>query len=146
MKIIKATLNELEPLVQLFNGYRTFYLQKDDIEKATAFLKERIELKESVIFMAQSDEGEWMGFVQLYPVFSSVSMQRSWLLNDLFVHQNHRKKGIGEALINAGKELCATTPAKGLLLETGADNYPAQALYEKLGFHKEESLFYFWKK
>ena len=146
MKIIQATQNELEPLVLLFNGYREFYGQPADLEGAKAFLKERLDLKESVIYLAQSEAGKWMGFTQLYPVFSSVSMERSWLLNDLFVHPNHRKKGVGEALIDAAKQLCATTPAKGLLLETGSDNYPAQALYEKLDFLKEQTIFYFWKR
>ena len=146
MKIIKATIDHLKDLSILFDQYRIFYHQKSDVENAKLFLKERLNNQESVIFLAQHSNGKVAGFVQLYPIFSSVSMKRSWLLNDLYVAPTFRQQGVGVALIDAAKMLCATTSAKGLLLETGADNVKAQALYVKTGFQKETNFFYFWKK
>lgn len=143
MHIQKATLNELDSLTELFDLYRKFYEQKSDIEGAREFLQERILNEESVAFIA-FDESIPLGFVQLYPTFSSVSMQRSWVLNDLFVKETARGKGVGESLMKMAIEFAKETGAKGLFLETAADNTTAQRLYEKIGFIKESHYFYFF--
>ena len=143
MSIRKATLNELNSLADLFNSYRGFYQQDSDMEGAKAFLKERLLNEDSVVFMA-FDESDPVGFVQLYPTFSSVSMKRSWVLNDLYVNKAARKKGFGEKLIKKAIEFAEETGAKGVSLETGHDNVAAQSLYEKIGFKKESNYFYYF--
>jgi ribosomal protein S18 acetylase RimI-like enzyme len=143
MSIQKATLNELTFLTELFDSYRVFYNQESDLEGARAFLKERLINKDSVVFIAY-DESTPVGFVQLYPTFSSVSMKRSWILNDLYVNAAARKKGFGEKLLKKAIEFAEETGAKGLSLETGHDNVTAQSLYEKIGFKKESNYFYYF--
>jgi ribosomal protein S18 acetylase RimI-like enzyme len=143
MSIQKATLNELNFLTELFDSYRVFYKQESDLEGARAFLKERLVNEDSVVFIAY-DESNPVGFVQLYPAFSSVSMKRSWILNDLYVNSSARKKGIGEKLIMKAIEFAEETGAKGVSLETGHDNVTAQSLYEKIGFKKESNYFYYF--
>ena len=71
-------------------------------------------------------------------------MKKSWVLNDLFVNGNARKKGFGEKLIKRAIEFAEETGAKGLFLETGHDNVTAQKLYEKIGFKKETNYFYYY--
>ena len=111
---------------------------------AVHFLRERILARESVIFAAFDGE-HIVGFTQLYPSFSSVSAQRSWILNDLFVLENYRKQGIAEQMMARAKAFAAQTNAKGLALETAVDN-PAQHLYERLGWERDAgALHYFWK-
>lgn len=144
MTIIQANIEHLNDLVPLFNGYRMFYKQDSDMESAKTFLKERIQNKESIIYMAYIKE-EAVGFTQLYPLFSSVSMKPMYLLNDLYVKSNYRGKGIGEALINTSKALCEKQQNKGLALQTATDN-PAQKLYERLGFVKDHDLYYYWTR
>ncbi|TKH04333.1 GNAT family N-acetyltransferase [Peribacillus simplex] len=143
MSIQKATLHELESLTELFDLYRVFYEQTSDPGRAREFLRERLTNGESVVFMA-FDEGNPIGFVQLYPSFSSVSMMRSWVLNDLFVKESARKKGFGEELLNAAIAFARETGAKGVSLETGKDNVNAQKLYEKIGFARESNHFYYY--
>ncbi|WP_458354631.1 N-acetyltransferase family protein [Peribacillus frigoritolerans] len=143
MSIQKATLHELESLTELFNLYRVFYEQTSDPGRAREFLRERLTNGESVVFMA-FDEGIPVGFVQLYPSFSSVSMMRSWVLNDLFVKESARKKGFGEGLLNAAIAFARETGAKGVSLETGKENVNAQKLYEKIGFARELNHFYYY--
>ncbi len=143
MSIQKATLHELESLTELFDLYRVFYEQTSDPGRAREFLRERLTNGESVVFMA-FDEGNPIGFVQLYPSFSSVSMMRSWVLNDLFVKESARKKGFGEELLNAAIAFARETDAKGVSLETGTDNVKAQRLYEKIGFARESNHFYYF--
>ncbi|WP_342614343.1 GNAT family N-acetyltransferase [Peribacillus frigoritolerans] len=143
MSIQKATLHELESLNDLFDLYRVFYEQASDPGRAREFLRERLTNGESVVFMAY-DEGNPIGFVQLYPSFSSVSMMRSWVLNDLFVKESARKKGFGEELLNAAIMFAREAGAKGVSLETGKDNVNAQRLYEKIGFVRETNHFYYF--
>ncbi|MDP1420725.1 GNAT family N-acetyltransferase [Peribacillus simplex] len=143
MSIQKATLHELESLAELFDLYRVFYEQASDPGRAREFLRERLTNGESVVFMA-FDEGNPIGFVQLYPSFSSVSMMRSWVLNDLFVKESARKKGFGEELLNAAITFARETGTKGVSLETGKDNVKAQNLYEKIGFVRESNHFYYF--
>ena len=143
MQIKLATLNELELLTELFDSYRMFYEQKSDLEEAKKFLMERMINDQSVAFIAL-DDVKPLGFVQLYPSFSSVSMKRSWILNDLFVNELARGKGVGERLMKTAIEFARETGAKGLLLETANDNAIAQRLYERIGFIKELNFFYYY--
>ena len=144
IQLIQAKEENLNHIVPLFNLYRIFYKQQSDLEGAKAFLIERFHKKESIIFLAYYDNKP-AGFTQLYPMFSSVSMQRSYVLNDLYVDAPFRNKQIGAALLNKAKEFCIENDAKGLVLETQIDN-PAQKLYERLDWIKDEDCFhYFWK-
>ena len=144
MNIIQAHIEHLDDLTPLFDAYRVFYKQDSDLDSEKAFLKARIQNNESIIYMAYIND-EAVGFTQLYPLFSSVSMKHLYLLNDLYVKSIHRNKGIGEALINKAKELCVAQQNKGLALQTGVDN-PAQKLYERLGFVKDHDLYYYWTR
>ncbi|WP_409291048.1 GNAT family N-acetyltransferase [Peribacillus sp. SCS-37] len=137
MKIVQATIEDLIPVSRLFDLYRVFYQQPEDQEGALAFLKERFINQDSVIFTAVSEEGNYVGFTQLYPLFSSVSMKKSYLLNDLFVHPDARSRGVGGLLLDAAREYAIKTGAKGLSLQTALDNTAAQALYEKYGYNRE---------
>ncbi len=143
MIIIKTHIDHIEDIVPLFDGYRVFYKEASNKQGAHHFLLERFKNKDSIIFIAYKDN-KVIGFTQLYPLQSSVSMEPMYLLNDLFVDNNHRSKGIGEALIEKAKQLCITENIKGLVIQTAFDN-PAQHLYERLGFEKETDLHFFWK-
>lgn len=145
MIITKATVEHLAELVKLFDAYRVFYEQKSDLLKAKKFLTERLQNNDSLIYIALDDDGKGLGFTQLYPTFSSVSMQRFYILNDLFVLPEMRGKGIGESLLKTAQKFTKSINYKGLALETATDN-PAQKLYERLGWQRETDFYhYFWK-
>jgi len=142
MEIKKAGIVDLEHIVPLFEAYRKFYKQESDSTKVKAFLHARIQREESVILLAMAEgQNKAMGFTQLYPSYSSVSMKRLWVLNDLFVDPLFRKKGVATALMNSARQLAEDTRAKGLVLETGVKNLNAQALYEKLGYKREQNYY-----
>lgn len=142
MDIFQATLKDIDQVTSLFNDYRVFYGQQSNTEGAKAFIEERMTMNESVIYLAMNDKKP-MGFVQLYPIFTSVGMKRKWLLNDLFVAEVYRRHGVGRALMNQVKEFALETNVAGILLETTKDNRNAQALYESLGYVKEDSMFFY---
>ena len=140
----KATIQDLPQLAELFDQYRVFYHKDSDIPAAENFLKERIENGDSEIFVAKNEE-KLVGFVQLYPLFSSTRMKRYWLLNDLYVNENYRGKGFSKQLIEESKDLAKSTDAAGILLETGKSNDIGNQLYPSCGFEiYDEVNFYEW--
>lgn len=134
-----ATLQGLQTLAYLFDQYRVFYGKSSDLEGARAFLEQRLTQQDSVIFLALID-GRGVGFTQLYPSFSSVSMRPIWILNDLFVESNFRRCGVAQALIEAAKTHGQTTQAVRLTLSTQISNLAAKTLYESAGFIKDEEF------
>jgi ribosomal protein S18 acetylase RimI-like enzyme len=142
MKVSRARLSDLEGLVELFNSYRMFYHQMSDKVGARQYLEDRLSHDESVIFVAIQDD-VYAGFTQMYPSFSSVYMERIWKLNDLYVSSHARNRGTGQMLLDAAKAHAEQTNAKFLILETDRDNTQAQALYERNGYRKEESVFHY---
>lgn len=141
MTIKQVTSDDIEAAAILFAKYREFYKQPYDLATSKQFLKERLENKESIAFVA-IDEGQYAGFTQLYPSFSSVGLKRIWILNDLFVLPEHRQNGIAQALINHVIDYCKSTGRSKIVLSTAYDNLNAQQLYEKMGFVKEDFFNY----
>ncbi|MCA1292042.1 GNAT family N-acetyltransferase [Paenibacillus sp. alder61] len=145
LMIVQASLGDLQDVAELFNQYRVFYGQASDPAGAEAFLFQLMEHRESVILLARVENGRQpVGFVQLYPTYSSISMQRSWVLNDLFVPEKWRKQGIGRKLLDAAADMARLTKAKGLALETAPDNLSAQKLYESLGYVRDTEFFHYY--
>ena len=128
-----ADKTDADRVAPLFDAYRQFYGKPHDLKRARAFIRERLERSESVIFLAE-DGGRVLGFVQLFPSFTSVEARRLWVLNDLFVVADARGLGVGRALMNAARENAACAGAKRLTLETMDDNPTAWKLYESLGY------------
>jgi GNAT superfamily N-acetyltransferase len=137
----RATLEDIETIAPLFDAYRQFYQQATDLDGARAYLTERLAGGESVVFFALLDDGAPAGFTQLYPIFSSTSMQRAWLLNDLFVAPVARRAGVGRALLERAHAFAQETHAKELMLQTALDNIPAQRLYESLGWQRDNDYY-----
>ncbi len=146
MNYRKALSSDLDVLAALFNDYRIFYKEESNLEGSKSFLKERISNTDSVIFVCQDIDKKLLGFVQLYPIFSSTRMQKLWLLNDLFVNPNYRGKGISIELINCAKNLSRNSNSAGLILETAKENTIGNKLYPKTGFElDEEHNYYSWQ-
>lgn len=145
IKIKQAHSSHLNALARLFDAYRVFYKKESNLDAAKRFLNERMQQKESMIFVALLEE-QLVGFTQLYPLFSSTNMTKLWLLNDLYVEPKQRGKHISKGLIKAAQEHCKLTKANGISLETEKNNVPGNALYPKMGFAlDQEHNFYFWE-
>jgi GNAT superfamily N-acetyltransferase len=137
----RADASHLDPVAQLFDAYRGFYGQPSNLPQSRDFIAERIAKDESAIFLALDADGEALGFVQLYPTFSSIDAHRAWLLSDLFTTPAARGRGVGTLLMNTARNFALSTGAKGLILETATDNYGAQRLYESVGYVRDEGYY-----
>ncbi|MFQ5510842.1 MAG: GNAT family N-acetyltransferase [Candidatus Krumholzibacteriia bacterium] len=142
LDVVRAGVEHLDQVSGLFDQYRAFYRRASDADGVKGFIEERLRAKDSVIYLALGrPENTPLGFTQLYPSFSSVSMKPLWILNDLYVATRGRRQGIARALIDRARRLAVDTGAKGLILETAIDNTPAQTLYERYGFVRDTEFY-----
>ena len=139
-RVRQATLLDLEQLAPLFDRYRQFYGRASDVAAAREFLLARFTSKESTLLIAHEDERP-VGFTQLYPSFSSVSLARIFILNDLFVSEQARRNGVASALMSAAVKFASMLGAVRLSLSTAITNDAAQALYHSAGWKRDDQFF-----
>jgi GNAT superfamily N-acetyltransferase len=130
----QATIVDLDLVAPLFDAYRQFYRKPADLDLAKKFLLERFQHNESIIFLAIDEGGAALGFVQLFPSFSSGAAASILILNDLFVAPETRRSGIGALLLHAAADYGKSVGAVRLTLSTEVTNTSAQALYEAEGW------------
>lgn len=131
-----AGAEDLEAVVPLFDAYRQFFTGGPDLETSRAFLAARIAQNESVV-LAAFEDGTCMGFLQLYPLFSSWYCRRQWFLSDLYVEQRFRERGIGKRLVRACLDYASRTEARAVLVELPISEPHLVRFYEQLGFAKD---------
>ncbi|MGO4004706.1 MULTISPECIES: N-acetyltransferase [Pseudomonas] len=139
MRIIQATLEHLDLLTPLFVKYREFYGSLPYPDSSRAFLEKRLRRKESVIYLAfpDDDDGRLLGFCQLYPSFSSLSLKRVWILNDIYVAEDARRQLVADNLMRTAKKMAKETQAVRMRVSTDSANLVAQKTYESIGFRED---------
>lgn len=141
-QLVRLAVEQVDPVAPLFDAYRQFYGRPPDPDGARRFLAERLGRSESVI-LAVVEGGRALGFTQLYPSFSSVSMRPVWILNDLFVAEEARRRGVGARLLRAARDHALRTGAVRLALSTAVTNTAAQALYEREGWRLDTAFLHY---
>ena len=135
--IIEAKSKHIEQVGELFDLYRQFYKYESNLIESTNYIKDRINKKESIIFIAINDTNEAIAFVQLYETFGSLDLGKIIILYDLYVTKDHRKNKIGKQLMIKSHEYAKKIKAKRIQLSTAIDNFIGQSLYESLGYVKD---------
>lgn len=136
----QAVLADLGQLAVLFDQYRQFQGQPTDLAAARDFLRARFDHGESVVFLAW-EGAQPIGFAQLYPSFSSVSLKRVFILNDLFVAEAGRRKHVATHLLTAIETYAWSLNAARITLNVARSNVTAQALYAVSGWQQDEQFF-----
>lgn len=137
-----AALADLDAVASVFDRYRQFQGQPPDLAAGRAFLQERFNHGDSVIFLAQQ-AGEPIGMAQLYPIHSSTALARVFILNDLFVLEEARHSGVASALLAAVEDHAWRHGACRISLNVLQSNGPAQALYRRQGWAQDGEFFMF---
>jgi ribosomal protein S18 acetylase RimI-like enzyme len=140
-----ATRDDLDAVAALFDSYRQFYERKPDLALARSYLEERMRRDESVIYVAEDQNGGLVGFTQLYPTFCSVRAAPTYVLYDLFVNEAARGTGAGRRLMEAAEAHAAKTGAARMELSTARTNKIAQSLYESQGWVRDETFLVYGK-
>ena len=142
-RIERAGVAQLDAAATLFQGYLRFYGKPVDPSRSRAFVEDRLEQRDSVFLIAwdaTASPPEALGFTQLYPAFASLSLAPNWILNDLYVEPDARGRGVGTALLEAARQLALHNGAAEIVLQTAHDNHDARALYERLGYVRDETF------
>ncbi|SQH76280.1 GCN5-related N-acetyltransferase [Shewanella benthica] len=106
---IRIAINEdLQSLTPLFDEYRKSLGQDSRLADCKEFIESRLLENDSVIFIAFLMDTP-VGFIQLYPSFSSLLLKPLWYFDDLFVAEPYRKRGIGTELVKKAKDLADET-------------------------------------
>lgn len=138
MRIVQATLEHLDLLTPLFIKYREFYGELPLPDSSRKFLENRLTRKESVIYLALADdEDKALGYCQLFPSFSSLSLKRVWILNDIFVAEDARRMLVADRLLQTAKQMAKETNAVRMRVATSVSNEVAQKTYESIGFRED---------
>jgi len=144
IRVRRARPDDLRSISPLFDAYRQFYEQSPDARAAEQFLSDRLARGESVVFIAEEGEAP-VGFMQLYPMFSSISLGRTYVLNDLFVPPTARRRGVGGLLLEAARVWGEHEGAHYLELSTAVDN-PAQRVYEAHGWVPDREFLHYERR
>jgi ribosomal protein S18 acetylase RimI-like enzyme len=134
--IRRALVSDVQQLTGLVEQYRGFYTQEPN-STTQKFLHDRLSMNESIVFVAEEGD-QLVGFTQCYPSFSTVALAEIWLLNDVFVHPDFRRRHIAEQLMTETEDAAKSAGAVRIWLRTAHLNAPAQALYEGRGWVQDE--------
>jgi ribosomal protein S18 acetylase RimI-like enzyme len=138
--IALATVADVERLAPLFDAYRQFYGLAADLPLARQYLLDRLTHEEALVLLAQAPDGAALGFVQMYPSYSSLKAARIYVLYDLYVASDARRGGVGRRLMAAAASEAHARGAVALTLSTARTNLPAQRLYESLGWRRDDEF------
>jgi ribosomal protein S18 acetylase RimI-like enzyme len=140
MRVRSAGVQDIDGVASLFDQYRQFYGQSPDAKIARAFIAKRMGAGDSVVLVAESTAKTLVGFVQLYRSYSSVRCRPIWILSDLFVDPARRRSGVGEALMNAAREVAQSAGAAYITLAIEQGNEAAHRLYRRLGYRPDDDV------
>ncbi len=133
----RATFADSESLAPVFDAYRRFFTGASDPDGSRAFLSDRLERQESVVFGAFDGERA-AGFLQLYPLFSSWYATRQWFLSDLFVDPSYQRRGIARRLLDASTQFARETQSRSVLVELPFSEPHLVKLYEAAGYGRDD--------
>jgi len=142
--IAPAVAADIPELAGLFDAYRVFYKAASMPAESEAFVRGLIAHGNTRFFLAREAKGvPALGFVHLMPSINTVAMRPIWLLEDLYVAPNGRRRGVASALMQHAETFARETGAERLTLATAHDNRRAQSLYKRLGYIRDEHFWYF---
>jgi GNAT superfamily N-acetyltransferase len=131
---------DLEAALPLFAGYQRFYKSEPDDRRNLAFFRRFLAPSEDGLLLGAWDGDRLVGFACSYWTFSSTVADDIALMNDLFVEDGYRGRGVGHALIDATVEAARERGLHHVEWFTATDNEVAQKLYDRTG--AERSAWY----
>jgi GNAT superfamily N-acetyltransferase len=140
----RVTASDLSDLVGLMRAYCDFYKASPADEDLFALVRALLHGPghEGVQLIARDADDRAVGFATVYWSWSTTSACRVGVMNDLFVAQDARGRGLAEALIAACRSECTQRGARRLTWQTAPDNLRAQAVYKRAGATAEQWVEY----
>ena len=142
IEIVHASTDHAEEVAPLFDTYRCWSGQESDLGGALSFIRQRLSSSQSEIFFIRR-HNQTVAFTQLYPMFSSMSLARIWIINDLYVVESARRTGLGTVLLETAVEFARALGAVRIRLETKHNNATARAAFEALGWQQDRDFLHY---
>ena len=143
LKIAPVAPAEFERLLPLIAAYQRFYeVEQVDEERNRAFFRRFLAPSEDGMLLGAWTDGDLLGYACLYWHFSSTQATETVLMNDLFVSERARGRGVGRALIEASAAVARERGAAHLEWATAPSNVTAQRLYDRTGATRSEWIEY----
>ena len=143
-QIARVGTDDLDDLLPLVRAYCDFYevspSDEDLIEVSRALIADPE--REGLQLIAREAGGDAVGFATIYWSWSTSDAARIGVMNDLFVIERARGRGIAEALIEACRDESGCRGARRLSWQTAPDNLRAQAVYDRVGATREQWVDY----
>jgi GNAT superfamily N-acetyltransferase len=141
--IAPVVTGEFEQLLPLIAAYQRFYEVEDvDDDRNRAFFRRFLGPSEDGLLLGARSDGRLAGYACLYWHFSSLEACESVLMNDLYVHDSMRGRGVGRALIEAAATVAREREVPFVEWSTAPDNETAQRLYDSTGAERTEWFSY----
>jgi GNAT superfamily N-acetyltransferase len=143
VEVAPVTAEQFEELLPLIAAYQRFYkVEKVDDERNRSFFRRFLAPSEDGLLLGARSQGRLLGYACLYWHFSSLEACESVLMNDLYVAEDARGRGVGRALIEASAEVARERGVPFLEWSTAPDNHTAQRLYDATDAGRSEWLTY----
>ncbi|MEU7635289.1 GNAT family N-acetyltransferase [Streptomyces sp. NPDC059101] len=130
----RVDASHFEAVLPLIADYQRFYGRDPDDSANRRFFGELLGDNPHGLQLAARQGPHTIGFATLFWVRVSTSATTVALLNDLYVHPDHRggrEAGVGTALLHAAAREARDRGHSRLTWETAPDNRSAQALYDR---------------
>lgn len=133
--VTRVATTDVDELVPLMRAYCHFYAVSvaDDEMRALAMALIADPDNEGVQLLARDSDGHGAGFATVFWSWSTVNACRIGVMNDLFVAEDARGRGVAEQLVAACRAECARRGAKRLVWQTAPENRRARAVYDRIG-------------
>jgi GNAT superfamily N-acetyltransferase len=143
IEIAPIAAEEFEELLPLIVAYQRFYeVEEIDEERNRAFFRRFLAPSEDGLLLGARSDGRLVGYACLYWHFSSLEAVEAVLMNDLYVTEQARGRGVGRALIEASAEVARERGTPIVEWSTAPDNRTAQRLYDSTGAERSEWFSY----
>lgn len=144
LRIAPIASAEFERLLPLIAAYQGFYVgdEAQPDERNREFFSRFLAPSEDGMLIGAWRDEELLGYNCLYWHFSSTRAVETVLMNDLFVAEAARGRGVGRALIEAAAAVARERGAPILEWSTEPGNKRAQALYDSTGAERSEWIEY----
>jgi GNAT superfamily N-acetyltransferase len=142
--ITRVGIADLDALLPLMRGYCDFYEVEPSDHALRALSLALIEHPDTagVQLIARDDDDDAIGFATVFWSYSTLAARAIGVMNDLYVAEAARGRGLGAELIGACEVECAARGIELLEWETAPDNARAQSVYDRFGATRSEWVSY----
>jgi ribosomal protein S18 acetylase RimI-like enzyme len=136
----QANPNDRDALEQMILAYYLFDNQTVEISKIHSSLDIALTENPHVMIWIIEVDKELVGYFALAIGFTIEAGGKDGFLDELFVKEKYRDRGIGRAAVKFALDICPSMEIRRLSLEVETHNLRAKRLYRDIGFFTHDRI------